>query len=454
MTQIYCYETELKPIHNSDIIEYFDNYRSKFNEIVRYVWQIFNHNAELAEPSLKHKLNSHLQAKYNISARGANSIISYVSGRYRSLLELKKTQLRNFKNEIDELRKDIADLSLTINILARSATANDLTEKQMKKYRNSKRKLVAIKKRLDRRINALPGIEKEVETKHLSLCFGTKSLFDHQRLEQDHETWYKKFVEARDSFIYYVGRREESACNLQFQLFYDKKHNSYKIQLRKEHDYQINKNDKYVYGEVFFRYGNKEIQKALINKNTPISYRILKRGNRYFLQATLTTEKEAVERKDEIIGVDFNKGFIAISQINKTGNLKDTDVIHYRFSKGDKSKNDLRTLASNIVKHCAEQGTSLAIEGLNFAKKKSKAMKYKQNKKYNEMLHSLAYSNFNKYVKRACFKHSVHLSEINPAYTSVIGREKYCESKKLNVHIAASYVIGRRALGLIDAIPA
>ena len=311
-----------------------------------------------------------------------------------------------------------------------------------------------MKKRLDRRINALPGIEKEIETKHLSLCFGTKFLFDRQRLEQDHEAWHKQFVEARDSFIYYVGRREESACNSQFQLFYDKKHNSYKIQLRKEYEYQADAKDKYVYGEVFFRYGNKELQEALINKDTPISYRILKRDNRYFLQTMLTIEKEGVERKGEVIGVDFNKGFVAISQINGTGNLKDIDVIHYRFRKGNKSKNDLRVLANDIVKRCVNHGTSLAIEGLNFAKKKSKAMKHKQNKKYNEMLHSLAYSNFSEYAKRACFKYNVHLSEINPAYTSVIGREKYCESKKLNVHVAASYIIGRRALGFIDARPA
>lgn len=454
MTQVYCYETELKPIYNCDIIEYFDNYRSKFNEIVRYVWQIFNHNAELAEPSLKHKLNSHLQTRYKISKRTANSIISYVSGRHRSLLELKKTQLKSFKSEIDGLRKDIVDLSLIVNVLARSVATNNLTDKQMKKYRNSKRKLVAMKKRLDRRINALPGIEKEIKTKRLSLCFGTKSLFDHQRLERDHEAWYKNFVEARDSFIYYVGSKEESACNQQCQLIYDKKHNSFKIRLRKEYSYQANDRDKYAYGECYFRYGNKEIQEALFLKNSPISYRILKRDSRYFLQATITIEKDDVTQEDKIIGVDFNKGFIALSEVKEDGNLIDTDKIYYRFRKGDKSKNDLRTLANDIVKRCVIQGTSLAIEGLTFAEKKAKAKKHKQNKKYNEMLHSLAYSSFSEFIKRACFKHNIHLSEVNPAYTSIIGKEKYSEIKKLNVHVAASYVIGRRGLGFIDNRPA
>lgn len=95
----------------------------------------------------------------------------------------------------------------------------------------------------------------------------------------------------------------------------------------------------------------------------------------------------------------------------------------------------------------------MAIEDLNFAKKKAKTMKHKNNKKYNEMLHSLAYSNFSEFIKRTCFKHNIHLSLVNPAYTSIIGKEKYSENKKLNVHTAASYVIGRRALNFVDNRP-
>lgn len=275
MTQVYCYETELKPNNNSDIIEYFEQYRTKFNEIVRFTWQYYNNQDPLI--AQKSKLNTLIQNKFNISARGANSIISYVAGKHRSLLELKKTELRSFQSEISELKKDIGDISIKVNNLARKASSNSLNEKQLKKYRYLKNKMVAIKKRLDRRNNAIPKIEKQIETKKLSLCFGSKALFAHQRLEADHLSWYINFIEARDSFIYYIGRREEASCNHQCQLIYDKKHNSFKIQLRKEYDYQENDRDKYVYGECYFRYGNKEIQETLSLKNSPISYRILKK---------------------------------------------------------------------------------------------------------------------------------------------------------------------------------
>ena len=444
MTQVYCYETELKPSHNSDIIEYFEQYKRKFNEAVRFTWQYYNNQDPLI--AQKSKLNTLMQNKFNISTRGANSIISYVAGRHRSLLELKETELRSFQSEINELNKDIVELSIKVNNLSRKAANKQLNDKQLRKYHNAKNKLVAIKKRLDRRNNAIPKIEKQIETKKLSLCFGSKALFAHQRLEVDHLSWYMDFIEARDNFIYYVGRREETCCNQQCQLFYDKKHNSFKIQLRKEYDYQANDRDKYVYG-------NKEIQETLSLKNSPISYRILKRDDRYFLQATITVEKIDVQQESRVIGVDFNKGFVALSEVKEDGNLISTDKIHYRFKKGDGSKNDLRILADTLAKRCINNNTSLAIEDLNFAKKKTKAMKHKKDKKFNEMLHSLSYSNFSEFIKRACFKHNIHLSLVNPAYTSIIGKEKYSEIKKLNVHTAASYIIGRRALNFIDNRP-
>lgn len=195
------------------------------------------------------------------------------------------------------------------------------------------------------------------------------------------------------------------------------------------------------------------MQETLSLKNSPISYRILKRDDRYFLQATITVEKIDAQQENKVIGMDFNKGFVALSEVKEDGNLVDTDKIYYRFKQGDSSKNDLRVLSDILAKRCISNNASLAIEDLNFAKKRTKAMKHKKNKNYNEMIHSLAYSNFSEFIKRACFKHNIHLSEVSPAYTSIIGKEKYSEIKKLNVHTAASYVIGRRALNFVDNRP-
>lgn len=82
MQQLYTYETELKPKYNQEIIDYFNDYTTFFNKIVRNVWQYCNHQDALI--SQKSKLNTLLQNQFGVSKRTAGSIISYVSGRYIS----------------------------------------------------------------------------------------------------------------------------------------------------------------------------------------------------------------------------------------------------------------------------------------------------------------------------------------------------------------------------------
>ena len=64
------------------------------------------------------------------------------------------------------------------------------------------------------------------------------------------------------------------------------------------------------------------------------------------------------------------------------------------------------------------------------------------------MLNSLAYSKFSDIIDNICFKNRVTLIKVNPVYTSKIGKEKYTNSMKLNIHSAASYVIARQGMGL------
>lgn len=449
MQQLYTYETELKPKYNQEIIDYFNNYTILFNKIVRNVWQYYNHQDVLI--SQRSKLNTLIQNQFGISKRTANSIILYVSGRYNALKALKKYELKRNSSKIEKLDDLISELALKLDVMAMKAHHNQLNEKKLIKYRRLKARFVAIKKAKDRLQKENIRVEKQLNDQHFSLCFGSKALFNHQYLEVNHQNWYNKFKTARDGSVSYVGSKDETACNSQCQLIYDKKHNSFKLQLRKEYAYQANDKDKHLYGQVYFSYGNKELQKVLKTKNSPITYRIVKRDGRYFLQATITIEKNDIAKQDRYIGIDFNKGFIALSEVKEDGNLIATDKIYYRFKQGNKTTNDLRQLASDIAIRCKENNMSLAIENLDFGKEKSKTSKYKNDEKYNDMLHSLAYSKFDEYISRACFTNGVWLSRVNPAYTSYIGKKKYNEIKKLNTHTSASYVIARRGMRFKDA---
>ena len=450
MTKLFTFETELKPVHNQDIIDYYLAFKGDYSKVVRYLWKLYNNQDILSMPANKSKLNTKLQQDFNIMKRTANSAISYVSGRYTSLLELKKFEVNKLSSEISELEKDIIEFQIVVNNLARKAATNSLTDKQLSKYRNNKSKLAAMKRALDRKRNSIERAQRELDSKHLSLCFGSKKLFNQQYLTDNHNKWYNNFVKYRDNVISYVGTKEETACNQQLQLIYDKKHNQFLVQLRKEKAYQANERDKYVYGQVYFSYGNKELQEALKTKSTPISYKIFMRDDRCFLQATITKKDDDIAMSNSVVGIDFNKGFIAVSEVKSDGNLINHYQERYRFNQGDATTNDLRILASNVAKSCQINNQSLVIEDLNFVKKKTKSSKNKRNKKFNNMIHSFAYKQFSEYCERACFKHGVLLTKVNPAYTSYIGKTKYANSMKLNSHTAASFVIARRGLGFKD----
>jgi hypothetical protein len=132
MQQVYTYETELKPKYNQEIIDYFNDYTTLFNKIVRNVWQYYNHQDVLI--SQKSKLNTLLQNQFGISKRTANSIILYVSGRYNSLKAIKKYELKRNNSKIEKLDDLISELALKLDIMAMKAHHNQLKENKPSLY--------------------------------------------------------------------------------------------------------------------------------------------------------------------------------------------------------------------------------------------------------------------------------------------------------------------------------
>ena len=68
----------------------------------------------------------------------------------------------------------------------------------------------------------------------------------------------------------------------------------------------------------------------------------------------------------------------------------------YRFGSGNKTKNDLLLIINKLTELAINTGKDIVAEDLNFFKTKSKTMKgnSEKGKKYNKMLHSLAYRMF------------------------------------------------------------
>ena len=439
----YTTETKLYIKNNRDIVEYFNEVKNQYSYIMRKVYYIIRNNPELKT----NLLNTKLQNEYNISMRTANSIIKTVHGRINSIKELKKTEIKQKKYKLEKISEELEKLIPILLDLKLQAEKNDI--KDLIKYRNLKNKVAFMKIRKDKLINKINSLNYQIETNKFKITFGTKKLFK-QNLEE--------FLNKRDNQIIFIGNKYEKGCNQNLQLKYISKINQFIIKIRKDFKYKNEKGEnRYVYGKCFFNNHKNQLKEILKSQNSPLTYRIIKRKNNYYLQCIFEINNNNLSLTRNTygtIGIDFNKGFVAISQINKYGHLVKTDKITYRFRRGNKTKNDLLLIINKLTKLAIKTGKDLVIEDLNFLKIKSKATKgkSKNGKEYNKMLHSLAYRIFLDKTEQICNKKNVGLIKVNPAWTSWIAKNKFCDKMKLNIHTGASFVIARRGMDIKDIV--
>ena len=429
--------------NNKDIVTYFDEIKEQYNYILRKVYYIIRNN-----PKIKtNLLNTELQNKYNISKRTADSIIKTVQGKINSIRELKKIEVKKNQYRLERISTKLEKLIPILLDLKLKAKENNI--KDFVKYRNLKTKVAFLKIRKDKLVNKIKSLNYQLETNKLKITFGTKKLLK-QSLEE--------FLNKRDNQMIFLGSKDEMSCNHNFQLKYVSKINQFIIRVRKDFKYKNTKGEeRYVYGKCFFNNHKKLLKEILKTKNSPLTYQIIERNNKYYLQCTFEINNcnlSVTDNTQGVIGIDFNKGFVAISQTNKYGHLVSIGKMTYRFGSGNKTKNDLLLIINKLVELAVNTGKDIVVEDLNFLKKKSKAIKSesKKGKRYNKTLHSLAYRTFLDKTEQICNRENVGLIKVNPAWTSWIAENKFCDKMKLNIHTGAAFVIARRGMNIKDVV--
>ena len=448
MSNVYTYTTEIKNrAYNVDLIKYITEYKGLFNFVQRKAFHIIKNsyiNTGKFTLQDKNALTKNISTKYNLTARTASSIVYNMTGRFNAIKELKEYEQQQLETKIKSLEKKIAKTESVRQKLNLRMALNTATKKEQEKYEKLKISLYWRRNKLNKLKRKIKKVENEIKTQRYKVCFGTKKLL---------KTDFSKFIEQRDSELFYVGKIHDTACNLNFQMRYNKKDNQFYLQIRKE----INtKPDKYVTGKVYFsKTQTKKIKELLISKESPLTYRIKVKDGKYYLQVIFQYKHNTTmcdtRNSNGVVGVDFNKGFVSVSETDGYGNLINTFNIKYRFKSGNKTESDFQYIAKILSDYCLEDGKDLIIENLKFDKTKANIVK-DDFKIYNEMLSSLAYAKFSKIIESKCAKKRIFLKKVNPAWTSRIAKEKYCENKKLNIHSGASYVIARRGQGLKDEV--
>ena len=447
MSNVFTVTTELKlnKEYNQLVGKYISDYIELFNKIQRLIFhRIKNYyikNGKITQED-KNIIYAQLKEEFNLTTRAMDAIMSNMLGRYEAIKELKKFERKSLERKISTLEKELTRLK-DERTLQRINLNNNLKDFNFVKYKNLKIKIYWKENRLNTKKQKLKNLKNEIETGKYKVCFGTKKL-----LQKD----YKEFVKKRDSEIYFLGRAGEKSCNNNFQVEYSSKTNQFYFRIRKEIDLD---NDKFVYGQ--FNFNNKNhtnlLKNLLRTKESALTYRIKVKDNKVLLQIIYNFEHNkdlCITRNSYgVVGVDFNKGFVSVSETDKYGNLINTFNIDYQYSKGNETTNDFQYIATRLKDYCLNTGKDLVIEKLDFTKKKDDLIS-KKGKKYNEMLSTLAYSKFDTIITSKCAKNRIFLNKVNPAWTSWIAKQKYCPKMKLNIHSGASYVIARRGMFLKD----
>ena len=339
-----------------------------------------------------------------------------------------------------------AVVSLKQQIASLDKKVRDLEKKPSKRF-----VLHQKKRRLANLSNRLVLLEEDRKEGRVRLCFGGKKLFRAQfHLKESGfaslQEWQNCWKTKRNSEFFILGSKDETGGNQTCTAYV--KNGSLCLRLRLPVAFEA-KYGKYLEIEnVTFAYGHEAILASLNNPaGQALSYRFKKdeKSWRVFVSTALTKADSISQEGCGVIGIDLNADHIAYIETDRFGN----PLERKRFSwvSNGKSKHQLRALTGDlcktIINKAKEAKKPLVIEKLDFQKKKL-SLKDKGCGKMSRLLSGFAYGLFYTFLIARAYKHGIIVQQVNPAFTSIIGRVNYAKRYGLSIHLAAALCIARR----------
>ena len=414
--------------------------------------------AEVAAGRSAASLKSEYLKRYGILARMFNGVRVSLDGKVASVRERQKLQMDGSGRRIARAERQIAD-------------AAEL--ERWDQVHQKRRRLVDLRHRL-------AELEVDVAEERVRLCFGSKKLWRKQHhLEANgytsHEEWLGDWREARRDEFFVLGSRDETAgCQLCVATVADDGTLTLRLRLP---DCLADQYGKYLTIEgVRFNHGHEQVLAALGSNadyarhrreqgeqaarattlGQAISYRFKrdKKGWRVFATTAMMDVPVLTDRRHGAIGVDLNADHLAVAETDASGNYVDAfSVPLVTYGKSlRQAEAIIGDAVASVVAYAREAGKPIVIEKLDFRQKK--AVLEGEDRRYSRMLSSFSYGKVKAYFISRGYRQGVEVQQVNPAFTSVIGRVKFMERYGLSVHQAAALVLARRLLGCSEASPA
>ena len=335
------------------------------------------------------------------------------------------------------------------------------------------------KRRLANLQSKLAALEADVEAGRVRLCFGSKRLWRKQHHlvangYASHDEWLRDWQQARSDELFLLGSRDEAAgCQLCVATVADDGTLTLRLRmpdcLAPQHGkYLVIQGVRFVYGHEqvlaaldsnaeYARYRRERGDKAAreTELGQAISYRFKRdeKGWRVFATTQMTEVTVVTDQQRGAIGVDLNVDHLAVVETDASGNYVNAfSVPLVTYGKlQHQAEAIIGDAVASVVAYARKAGKPIVIERLDFRQKK--VALEGENRRYSRMLSSFSYGKIKACFLSRGYRQGVEIHQVNPAFSSVIGRVKFMERYGLSVHQAAALVLARRLLGCSERIP-
>ena len=413
--------------------------------------------AEVAAGRLATSLKGEYLKRYRIPARMFNGVRVSLEGKVSSVKEQQKLRLDSLGRRIDRAGRQIADA-------AERGRWGQVHQKR---------------RRLGNLQSRLAALEADIAEDRVRLCFGSKRLWrkQHHLAENgysSHEEWLGDWREARSGEFFVLGSRDETAgCQLCVATVAGDGTLTLRLRIP---DCLADQHGKYLEIEgVRFAYGHEQMLAALgsnaeyaryrrehgekaartTSLGQAISYRFKRdeKGWRVFVTTNMMDVPVITDKRRGALGVDLNADHLAVADTDASGNyVKAFSVPLVTYGKSQhQAEAIIGDAVASVVAYARKVGKPIVIEKLDFRQKK--AVLEGHSPKYSSMLSSFTYGRITAYSLSRGYREGVEVHQVNPAFSSVIGRVKFMERYGLSVRQAAALVLARRLLGCSERIP-
>ena len=413
--------------------------------------------AQVAAGRSATSLKSAYLEKHGIPARMFNAVRVSLEGKVASVKEQQKLRVDSLGRRIARAEGQIADAG---------------QRGRWDQVHQKRRRLAALESKRAK-------LQEDMTAGRVRLCFGSKRLWRKQHhLEENgylsHDEWLRDWRDVRSDEFFVLGSRDETAgCQLCVATVAEDGTLTLRVRLP---DCLAGQHGRYLTIEgLWFAHGHEQLLAALASNaeyarcrrehgeqaarattlGQAVSYRFKRDGKgwRVFATTGMMDVPLVTDKGQGAIGVDLNADHLAVAETDRSGNYVNAfgvPLVTYGKSQ-HQAEAVIGDAVASVVAYAREVGKPIVIEKLDFRQKK--AAPEGESRRYSRMLSSFSYGKVKAYFLSRGYRQGVEVHQVNPAFSSVVGRVKFMERYGLSAHQAAALVLARRLLGCSERIP-